>query len=505
MRGARITARIAVIALYCVWIAFAISTPFLGMWLSSSLAAYQNGTMWTSLLIGLALFPAIPLGWEKLATWLRNRKNPDRKRILTFWDRLVLRTLAVNLVFLTVMVSVYPATGFRALSTRGDWMLDGHDGPSANWMRGKLFWLAGNLEGIYESTRSNPYAQFDDGDQPDFDPEPNQADSPEVGENDGEVEDEGARPDVADDSSDKRPEPTPGRDDPRRRTWPLSSSLHPLIASMPERVQTDYTSVARYIAEHETDPFLRVKAVHDYIADRVVYDVEVLRTLDFPPQDPTYVFDNRIAVCAGYSKLFVAMAEVIGIDAAYVVGDSRGIDDGVDGIGHAWNAVRIEGGWYLIDVTWDSGYVAETGEFVHSYRSDYLLAPPKVFGLDHLPEDAKWQLSSDPLSRGEFMRQPMMKPAFYRHGLELLSPKRSQITVGSGVELQIGRAGNMFFMAHAVDRDGNVRAECAVDHGDVTTIECPLPSSGRYRVQVFAARERYGTYPFVGQLEVNRR
>ena len=46
-----------------VWLALMIATPLFGFWLASSLAAYQNATQWLSLLVGLLLFPILPVGW----------------------------------------------------------------------------------------------------------------------------------------------------------------------------------------------------------------------------------------------------------------------------------------------------------------------------------------------------------------------------------------------------------------------------------------------------------
>ncbi len=470
---------------YAVWIALVVCTPLLGVWLSSSLAAYRNGPLWTSALLGLVLFPLAPLGWDRLATWRRNRKHPDRERILTFRDRFILRTLAINLAFLGIMLASYPGTAFRALSTRGDWILDGHDGPTANRIRGVLFSLADTLEGLYETTRDNPYSDLGDDNTDDgVEPTPNEPDEPLPDDDDPPAPlDEGARP----------------------RGWPLANTVHPVVAAMPDSVQTDYATVARYIADHEPDTMLRVKAVHDYIAARVVYDVEALETMQLPPYDPTYVFEHRSAVCAGYAKLFVAMADAIGIDAVYVTGDSRTLGDNVDGLGHAWNAVEIDGLWYLVDVTWDSGYVTESGAFKHEYRSDYLLTPPAIFGLDHLPEKPRWQLRADPLSQGDFMRQPMMKPSFYRQGLRLLSPRRSQISVSRDAVVEVAVPDGTYLMATAVTKDGRTKVECDVSGGARTRIRCPLPAPGRYQTQLFASRQRYGSYPFVGQIEFNRR
>ena len=58
--------------------------------------------------------------------------------------------------------------------------------------------------------------------------------------------------------------------------------------------------MARHLAQGEPNPWLRVKALHDYVADRVVYDVEAYRSRKFPPQDAPTVFRTRRSVCAGY-------------------------------------------------------------------------------------------------------------------------------------------------------------------------------------------------------------
>ena len=50
--------------------------------------------------------------------------------------------------------------------------------------------------------------------------------------------------------------------------------MHPLVRAIPAEAETSYDSVAKYIAEREDDPLQRVKALHDYVADRVAYDIE---------------------------------------------------------------------------------------------------------------------------------------------------------------------------------------------------------------------------------------
>ena len=122
-------AALLVLVLKALWVAFVIATPVLGAWVASSLAAYSSGPVAVAAATGLLLFPGFPLGWEAWSLYWRRRRGVTKPRILTFGDRLVLRTLAVNLVFLGVLLGTRPAAAFAALSTRGDWMLDGRQGP----------------------------------------------------------------------------------------------------------------------------------------------------------------------------------------------------------------------------------------------------------------------------------------------------------------------------------------------------------------------------------------
>lgn len=108
---------------------------------------------------------------------------------------------------------------------------------------------------------------------------------------------------------------------------------------------------------------LRTKSIlHDYVADRIAYDAPAyFGQAPRPPQAAETVFRTRKAVCAGYAKLLEALGQAIGEEIVHVVGNSRSSISDLNGNGHAWNAAKIEGNWYLIDATWNSGYVDASG------------------------------------------------------------------------------------------------------------------------------------------------
>lgn len=79
-----------------------IGAPLAGVWLASSLAAFANRATWLPVVAGLLLFPGLPLAWEGAAALRHHGAGlaKVRRRFLTFSDRLVLRTLAINILFL---------------------------------------------------------------------------------------------------------------------------------------------------------------------------------------------------------------------------------------------------------------------------------------------------------------------------------------------------------------------------------------------------------------------
>jgi transglutaminase/protease-like cytokinesis protein 3 len=273
---------------------------------------------------------------------------------------------------------------------------------------------------------------------------------------------------------------------------------------MPAGVETSIESVATYIAQQEKDPFLRVKALHDYVADRIAYDAPAFfGQIPRPPQDAETVFRTRKAVCAGYARLLVALGDAIGEEIVYLVGDSRTPISDLNGGSHAWNAAKIRGNWYLIDATWDSGYV-NGSEFTKQYRTEYLFPPPEVMLISHFPEQPQWQLLPQTLSRGEFLRQPMLRPQFFADGLRLVSPTRSQTDVEGEAMIQLSNPGQRWLMA-SYGAKGSSRSErCSDQTTQSPPIICPLPGTGTYEVRLFSSGQQYGQYKYVGQLEFNK-
>ena len=141
------------------------------------------------------------------------------------------------------------------------------------------------------------------------------------------------------------------------------------------------------------------------------------------------------------------MYEIAGGQAEYVAGESRDSSGNISGTGHAWNAVVNDGYWFLIDVTWDAGHL-RGDRFVKAYSTDYLLTPPKLFAVTHFPSHDKWQLLDAPMTRGEFMRAPILRQSFHAQGLRLVSPRRSPQYSNAGADHLRAATGRCLRGAH---------------------------------------------------------
>lgn len=481
-----------------------IATPLAGVWLASSLAAFANRATWLPVAAGLLLFPGVPLAWEGAARLREHGAGLEkgRRRGLTFGDRLVLRTLVINVVFLGVLIAAFPARVFVALSARGDWMLDGHHGGVAEKARRGLLACAGAFEWAYKASHDNPYREGKEGRGDGENPQPTPTATSTGTAAPTAAPTETAAPTAT--GTTPAPAPAPRLADPTK--YPFPATLHPLVTSMPAEAEVSIQSVGTYIASREPDPVLRVKALHDWVADRIRYDTPnyVAHTIPQADGDAQAVFRSRIGVCAGYAKLLAALGKVTGDEILYIVGDARSYESPMEGEGHAWNAVKLHGSWYLIDATWDAGSSDQVA-FKKKYSTSYLFTPPDQFAISHFPDVAKWQLLERPLSRAEFFRRPVLRPEFFANGLELRSPDQSQVSVsvGSALDLSLGNPRKVFLLADFAPKHGGAKVDCKGDKH--TAVHCDFPAAGTYDVKLYANSEQYGSYAYVGSVEVNAR
>lgn len=191
-----------------------------------------------------------------------------------------------------------------------------------------------------------------------------------------------------------------------------------------------------------TDTLDRVRVAYLWVINNISYDCEGLKN-----RNSRWALDsvlkNKRAVCAGYVNVFRNLCEAAGVECIDVPGFGRsGLEDllvKVDSFAsnHTWNAVRIDGKWYLIDVTWASGFTSEDCKSFTRMRNDwYFCADPKKFIWDHYPKDKEWQLLEDPVEWTVFRSYPILFPGVVENRLNDFYPRVATLNKSIGDTIQ---------------------------------------------------------------------
>ena len=139
--------------------------------------------------------------------------------------------------------------------------------------------------------------------------------------------------------------------------------------------------IIKNIIKNGMSDFDKVKAINDYMLKNVSYDMENYKNNTIPAASYTALgaLEKKVAVCAGYAKMFRLLATTAGLECTYVTGDTPyGY--------HAWNQVKVDGKWYNIDVTWNDPD-CEKDENGHYYCGcyEYFLLSNEDFEKKHTP------------------------------------------------------------------------------------------------------------------------
>ncbi|HYV38987.1 MAG TPA: transglutaminase domain-containing protein, partial [Gemmataceae bacterium] len=175
---------------------------------------------------------------------------------------------------------------------------------------------------------------------------------------------------------------------------------HALAA--PAQVEQSLESLVEYLTGPALDDVERARAIYRWIVDRIKYDPEAKAFDSTTPSDAKTVLARRMASCAGFASLFEDLGKRANLEAETILGDSRLIRKDQNDFGdmtHAWNMVKLNGEWRLLDATWGSHLGSQ------KKRIDaYFLAPPECLIFNHRPYDAKHQLLNPPVSNAEFQQ-----------------------------------------------------------------------------------------------------
>lgn len=150
-------------------------------------------------------------------------------------------------------------------------------------------------------------------------------------------------------------------------------------------------SILNSIIKPEMTEAEKIRTVHNWIVCNTTYDI------DYYNRDDSFnhvsnLLNNKTGVCQGYSVTFYIFMKQMGIPCTLIMGNA-------DNVSHAWNAVKLDGSWYYVDVTWDDPVVNGTSNYPggDNISYEYLLCTYNHISMTHTEDK---YIGTTPLPNG---------------------------------------------------------------------------------------------------------
>ena len=124
-------------------------------------------------------------------------------------------------------------------------------------------------------------------------------------------------------------------------------------------------------------------AIYRWVVEHVSYDYDHYdRTAVLSPDSstPYNPLMSGKGICLGFSVTFQLLMDLAEVECITVIGAANSsLED------HAWNMVRLNGNWYCVDTTWDTG-VRQSSWRYFNVTSDYLARHDHQWDYSAVPE-----------------------------------------------------------------------------------------------------------------------
>jgi hypothetical protein len=202
-----------------------------------------------------------------------------------------------------------------------------------------------------------------------------------------------------------------------------------------EEVHLSINALVAYCEKYATTDLERVRFYFVWVATHIQYDEYAVGN---DKQNLESIFKNKKAVCSGYTRLLSYLCEQSGISARYVSGYGKEPNDPSNIQNHAWNVIRIDGQWYLFDVTWAADELEDdTHHLLPPAFESWFMPYPEVFQTTHLPFDPAYQLTTHLMTRQDFFSKNTQQALYTEGGvlpvseLDFLTILNEEITLDS--------------------------------------------------------------------------
>lgn len=153
----------------------------------------------------------------------------------------------------------------------------------------------------------------------------------------------------------------------------LTDGLREKIRAKKQTFENEANRILSTIPANAPDVW-KEKLIYDRILADSYYNLNA--TWDYLAEDNWTAYGilvNKHGVCESYSEAFQTLCLYAGICCTGVVGTAGG--------GHKWNAVKLDGEWYMCDITFDDPLGAPSG--VASFHTYFNLTSNRMSELNH--------------------------------------------------------------------------------------------------------------------------
>ncbi|MEM6726153.1 MAG: transglutaminase domain-containing protein, partial [Bacteroidota bacterium] len=183
--------------------------------------------------------------------------------------------------------------------------------------------------------------------------------------------------------------------------------------------------MAQHLASVGNTDREKARAIYVWLTKNIRYDDDAYNSEQSGAYKAKDVFRERTAVCEGFSNLFLAMGEEVGLEIKKVIGYSKGASyvpgSRLEESDHAWNIIKIDGAWRVFDATWgEGGGDFVTGQLVSKKEfNDYWFnVDPYEAIFNHFPEDESLTFVEPAISLFDYEQLPYIRSAFFKLGFD---------------------------------------------------------------------------------------
>lgn len=261
------------------------------------------------------------------------------------------------------------------------------------------------------------------------------------------------------------------------------------------------TELANILSQYANTDLEKARLIYSWITNNISYDsfaLLAIRSGAYPDVTSEAVLNTRQTICSGYANLYQKLADAMGLKSVIVLGYGKGVDYIVgedEKVNHAWNAVKIEEKWYLIDSTWGAGTV-ENSTFNKQFNPYYFASNPSEFIYSHFPENEKWQLLTQPYARETFNNLPDVSADLFKNQIQLVSHKTNTIYADNRINITLQSPENIVATAKIKSGDNPIGDNYTfVQNKDgYININAAFPSKGNYQLDIFAKKPDNSNY-----------